>query len=157
MHNGGVAAYRERVLWPGPMYLLLGLLLVGAPVALAVRVGFSWTLAIVLVPFLLTACALWRMRFLELEFGREGAAFGFGGIRRRVPGARILEAVPADYAVARFMGWGYRLGWEPRERAYSILGCRRGVRLRFEDERGRTWKIFLSSRDPEGAIAALGA
>jgi hypothetical protein len=97
------------------------------------------------------------MRHIELEFGPDGAGFGFGRVTRRVPRERILLAEPAAYPVARFMGWGYRLGWQPRERAYSILGCPRGIRLRFLDEEGREWTVFLSSRDPESAVAALTA
>jgi len=100
---------------------------------------------------------VWRLRHVEIEFGREGVGFGFGGIRRRVPRERIVGAEPRDYPVIRYMGWGYRFGWEPRDRAYSVLGCRRGVLLTFDDERGRRWKVFLSSRAPEKAVAALEA
>jgi hypothetical protein len=36
-----------------------------------------------------------------------------------------------------------------------VIGCRRGVRLVFDDEQGRRWKVFLSCRDPAAAVAAL--
>jgi len=158
MHNGGVAAYRERVSWPGWFFAIVFLGVGGGflGIVLGARAGGSpWAIVVSGVPLLVVALVLWRMRFVELEFGPEGAAFGFGGLRRRVPKERILGAEVQDYPVARYMGWGYRFGWEPRERAYSILGYRRGVVLRFEDERGRTWRVFLSSADPESAIAAL--
>lgn len=150
--------YRERVHWPGWFLVALGLALVGGYAALAGSAATPpWALGLGALPFLAAAYATWRLRFVALECAPEGMGFGFGGITRRVPRERILGADVIDYPVARYMGWGYRLGWEPRERAYSVLGCRRGVLLRFEDERGRPWKIFVSSRTPEAAVAALRA
>ena len=64
---------------------------------------------------------------------------------------------PEDYSATRYMGWGYRFGWESRDRACSIIGQRRGVRLVFDDEKGRRWKVFLSCSDPEAAASALSA
>lgn len=150
--------YRERVRWPGWFLGLLGLILVGGYVALG-RSGVAptWGFVLASAPFLALAYAIWRLRFVELECGPKGVGFGFGGITRRVPKERILGAEAMDYPAARYMGWGYRLGWEPRERAYSVLGCPRGLLVRFEDDRGRSWKIFLSSRAPEAALAALRA
>jgi len=144
--------YRERVPWPGWSLLMLGFVLVGGYVALR-----GWALAGAALPLFLAAYAVWRVRFLEIEFGPGGIAFGFGRITRRVPRERVLGVEVMDYHVARYMGWGYRLGWEPRERAYSVLGCRRGVLVRFMDDRARPWKVFLSSRTPEAALAALQA
>lgn len=158
MHNGGVESYREHVRWPGWFVVSLGLVLVGALFALgASRATPTWTLGILTVPFLLGAYGIWRMRFIALEFGPEGVAFGFGRLSRRVPRERVVGAEAMAYPAVRFMGWGYRLGWEPRERAYSVLGCPRGVLVTFDDERGRRWRVFLSSRDPERAVAALGS
>lgn len=152
MHNGGVVPYRERVPWPGWSLLLLGFVLVGGYVAFR-----GWALAIAALPLFLAAYAVWRMRFLAIEFGPDGIAFGFGRLSRRVLRGQILAAEAMDYPAVRYMGWGYRLGWEPRERAYSVLGCRRGILVRFTDDRGRPCKVFLSSRAPEAALAALEA
>ena len=151
-----VETYRERVVWPGWFYLLLiicQLLLAYSAIRMAPEHGLLALLpAAILV---VVGYVFWRMRFVELEFGPEGAAFGFGGLRRRVPLERIESAEPEAYSVARYMGWGYRFGWTPRDRAYSVIGWPRGVRLVFDDERNRRWTIFLVSRDPEAAVAAL--
>jgi hypothetical protein len=53
------------------------------------------------------------------------------------------------------MGWGYRIGWRKGDRAYSVLGHRRGVRLKFGDEAGRDWSVFLSCSDPRTAVESL--
>jgi len=151
-----VDSYRERVRWPGWFMIALGLILVGAYAAISKRPETpAWALAVGAVPLLLVAYAIWRLRFLEIEFSPKGIGFGFGGVRHRVPRDRLLGAEAADYPAVRYMGWGYRLGWEKRERAYSILGCPRGVFVTFDDDRGRRWKVFLSSRAPEKAVAAL--
>ena len=158
-HLGGttMSSHRERVRWPGWFIASLGLGLVGGyGVALSATGATPLWTALLAAPLLVAGYAVYRLRFLEIDLGPEGAGFGFGGIRRRVPRNRILSAEAKDYPIARYMGWGYRLGWEARERAYSVLGCARGVLLTFEDERGRNWKVFLSSREPEKAVAALG-
>lgn len=158
MHNVAMESHRERVRWPGWFLVGLGLALVGGYAALSTRAETpTWAVALGAAPLLLAAYAVWRLRFLEIEFGPEGVGYGFGGIRRRVPRQRVLGAEAADYPAARYMGWGYRLGWEKRERAYSVLGCPRGVFVTFEDDRGQRWKVFLSSRAPEKAVAALKA
>lgn len=152
MHNGGVVPYRERVPWPGWSLILAGFVLAGGYVA-----SRGWEIALVALPLFLAAYVFWRVRFLAIESGPDGIAFGFGGIRRRVPRGNIVAVEAMDYPAVRYMGWGYRLGWEPRERAYSVLGCRRGILVRFTDDRGRPCKVFLSSRTPEAALAALKA
>lgn len=150
--------YRERVTWPGWFYFIVA---VGVSVAVfgllgsLVRDGPSWPLLLIGIPLAAVPVVFWRLRYLQLEFGPEGAAFGFGGIGRRVPQGRLISAEVEEYRPARYMGWGYRMGWEGRDRAYSVLGCRRGIRLLFEDEQGHRWKVFLSSRDPDAAVAAL--
>ncbi len=111
------------------------------PVAVAALLAYSW----------------WRLRWLELRLDAEGAAFGFGGLKRVVPKERLRSARVEDYSVGRYMGWGYRIGWRTRDRAYSLPGCPRGVRLEFDDARGRLWSVYLSSRDPDAAVAALDA
>jgi len=108
--------------------------------------------AVVLV---LVGIVLVFFRSVVLEFGPEGAAFGFSRPKRRVSRDRIVAAEVETYDVARYMGWGYRLGWKPRDRAYSVLGAPRGVRLTFDDEQDRRWSVFVSSREPEAAVAAL--
>jgi hypothetical protein len=155
--GGGTGLHRERVTWPGWFLVSLVLVLVGGYGAALGAFGSTplWTLLLAL-PLLLAGYGVWRLRFLEIEFGREGVGYGFGGIRRRVPRGRVHLAEAKNYPLARYMGWGYRIGWEPRERAYSVLGCRRGVLLTFDDERGRRSKVFLSSREPEKAVEALG-
>jgi len=150
--------FTQKVRWPIWIHLLL---LVG--VGLSVHGGLAGLrdedpVPFAYVPFgvaLVLAAVWWRMRFLYVEFGPEGAAFGFGGPRRRVPRERISTAVVERYRAARYLGWGYRLGWGRGDRAYSVIGYRRGVRLVFEDDRG-TWSIFISCEDPEAAVAALG-
>jgi len=148
--------YHERVRWPGWFMIGLGLILVGGYAAVgASRTGPLWAFALAAIPFLMVGYAVWRLRFIELEFGPAGIGFGFGGIHHRVPRERIVSAEAKPYPAVRYMGWGFRLGWEPRERAYSVLGCPRGVFVTFDDEQGRRWKVFLSSRDPDAAVAAL--
>jgi hypothetical protein len=155
-----MGVYRERVGWPAWVHLVLllpcgvGLAAMGWAAAKGEEPGWAY------VPFLVLASVglvWWRMRYLALEFGPAGAAFGFAGLRRRVPRERIVSATAEEYSVARYMGWGYRFGWERGERAYSLIGYPRGVRLVFDDERGRRWRIFLSCSDPEAAIQALQA
>jgi hypothetical protein len=151
-----MATYHERVRWPGWFLLALGIVLVGSYAALgASGAAPTWAFLLAFGPFLLVSYALWRLRFLEIEIGPLGLGFGFGGVRRRVPRERIVAVEVKAYPVTRYMGWGYRLGWEQRERAYSVLGCARGVLVTFDDERGRRWKVFLSSREPETAAAAM--
>lgn len=152
MHNGGVVPYRERVPWPGWSLLLAGFALAGGYVA-----SRGYEIALAALPLFLAAYVFWRVRFLAIESGPDGIAFGFGGIRRHVPRGNIVAVEAMDYPAARYMGWGYRLGWEPRERAYSVLGCRRGILVRFTDDRGRPCKVFLSSKAPEAVLAALKA
>jgi hypothetical protein len=150
--------YRERAAWP--VWVHLFVLFCAGAALLGVRrtvlrnvfgaealVGLAVAAAIVFV--------WWRMRHLFVEFGPEGAAFGFGGPARRVPASRIVAARPEDYRVVQYMGWGWRIGAGTRDRAYSVIGYRRGVRLEFEDERGRRWSVFLACSDPESACAAL--
>jgi len=153
-----VHSYRERVAWPGWFYLVLAVALsvgiFGTAGALA-RHGPGLGTGVALAGLLVVAGVLWRLRYIVLEFGPAGASFGFGRHGRHVPAARIVSAEAEQYSAARYMGWGYRMGWEPRDRAYSVIGCGRGVRLVFDDERGRRWKIFLACRDPDAAIAAL--
>ncbi|MHC4549536.1 MAG: hypothetical protein ACYTEZ_12250 [Planctomycetota bacterium] len=150
--------YRERVAWPAWFYLVLAAVLAVAVFGTAGviwRHGLEPGALIALGALLVVGLVCYRLRYLALELGPEGAAFGFGGLHRRVPADRIRSAEPEEYAATRYMGWGYRWGWEPRDRAYAVIGYRRGVRLVFDDARGRQWKVFLACRDPAAAIAAL--
>jgi hypothetical protein len=154
---GPMDPYRERVRWPGWFLVALALIPICGFLALVTSDAPGHVIALLTVVILAAGYGIWRLRHIELEFGREGVGFGFGGISRRVPRDRVVSAEAKAYSVARYMGWGYRLGWERRERAYSVLGCPRGVLVTFDDERGRRWKVFLSSREPEKAVAALGS
>jgi len=152
--------YRERVAWPSWFYVVLGVALAvgvfGTAGALA-RHGPRLGAGVALAALLAVAVVFWRLRYVVLEFSPAGASFGFGRLRRHVPADRIVSAEAEPYSVARYMGWGYRMGWQPRDRAYSVIGCGRGVRLVFDDERGRRWKVFLACREPDVAIAALNS
>ena len=153
-----VETYRERVPCPGwfQFVLLVAMGVLAYAAAAMLARGALGGAAVPGAVLTVLAIVLWRMRFIALEFGPEGAAFGFGGLNRRVPRDRIETAAPESYSVARYMGWGYRFGWQARDRAYSMIGYPRGIRLVFLDDRGRRWHVFLSSRDPEAAVTALG-
>jgi len=116
--------------------------------------GADWFAGLALLGL---GCVWWRMRFFEVEFSPEGVAFGFGGLHKRVPADRIVSLQPEDYSAARYMGWGYRFGWKSRDRAYSLVGTRTGVRLVFSDARGRTWSVYLATRAPLEALRAARA
>jgi hypothetical protein len=154
-----MVAHRETVHWPLWSHLAAGaaiLFLVGGSAGLLVRGAGAAAAALAFASAAVIGAVWWRMRHLALEFGPGGAAFGFGGPRRRVPRERVVSADVEAYSWARYMGWGYRIGWKPRDRAYSLPGTGRGVRLVFDDERGRRWSVFLSSASPEAAVQALG-
>lgn len=151
-------AYRERIGWPLWLHLAIFFVLGIAAVA-AVALFDQEPRGVVLLPVLVLvvlAVVWWRVRFVAVDFDAGGAAFGFGGLRRRVPRERIVSAAPEAYSAVRYMGWGYRIGWGPRDRAYSVIGYRRGVRLEFDDERGRRWSVFVACSDPAKAIAEFG-
>jgi PGF-CTERM protein len=150
--------YRERVAWPGWFYLVLAAALavgIFGTAGVLARDGPGFGAGVALAALLVVAYVFWRLRYVVLELGPAGAAFGFGRLSRHVPADRIVSAEAEAYSVTRYMGWGYRMGWEARDRAYSVIGYGRGVRLVFDDERGRRWKVFLSCRDPDAAVAAL--
>jgi hypothetical protein len=87
---------------------------------------------------------------LEWRTDGDGISYGFGRPSNFVPWSRVRSMEPDDYRFSRYRGWGWRIGGV-RDRAYSLLGYKRGVRLVIEDEKGRAWSIFLASRDPEAA------
>ena len=151
----GVRIYREKLTWPAWVHLALG-----AAVGLSTYGGVnllrrSWQGWIAIGLALVLGYIWFRIRYLVLEISPDGIAFGFGKPGRRVPGGRIRSAEPTEYSFARYMGWGYRIGWKPRERAYSLIGYPRGLRVVFADDRDRIWDVYLSSRDPEAAAEAL--
>ncbi|MHC4933624.1 MAG: hypothetical protein ACYTGV_15700 [Planctomycetota bacterium] len=151
---GPMKVYRERVSWPLWFHIVMGGAVLGSLAgALPIKAGL-WRLVPLAVGVTL-AVVWWGMRYLHLELGPEGAAFGFGGPRRTVARDRISSAEPEDYSVARYMGWGYRIGWTKGDRAYSVLGHRRGVRLKYTDEGGKEWSVFVSCCDPGAAVEAL--
>ena len=151
--------YRERLTWPlwlhGAVVLVWGAAFVGL-VLLLLRHGPRIDQAVAAAILLVVAYVWWRVRHLDVVAGAEALEFGFGGGRRRVPADRIVSAEPEEYSAVRYMGWGYRLGWDKGERACSVLGYPRGVRVCFDDERGRRWNVFLSCRSPESVVQALG-
>ncbi len=153
------AVHREELVWPGWTQFAMILPLIGGVG------GLIWaysqdrlTTGIVIAAGVLVLVGLVFLRFrsIVIEFGPDGAAFGFNKPSRRVPCDRIVAAEVETYDVARYMGWGFRFGWEARDRAYSIMGHPRGIRLIFDDEKGRRWKVFVSIDDPETAMKALG-
>ncbi|MHC4957462.1 MAG: hypothetical protein ACYTGN_03735 [Planctomycetota bacterium] len=149
-------SYSEQVRWPAWCHLLLWLgiviCMVGGAVPLAD--GSFVGLPALLVGVVLAAVWL-GMRVLVVEAGPEGLAYGFLRPRRRIEREQIVEAAAADYAFSRYMGWGYRIGWQRGERAYALIGYRRGLRVRYTTEKGERI-VFLSCSDPERAVLALG-
>ena len=132
------------------------MLLVGVVLSVVGGVADPWPFGVVPFGVALTLLIVWwRVRYLHVEFGPDGAAFGFTGPRRRVLREQIQSARVEDYSAVRYMGWGYRIGWKTGDRAYSVIGQRRGVRLEFTDERG-SWSVFVACSDPDEAIRALG-
>ena len=93
-------------------------------------------------------------RFPEAD-ARLGQAAGADSAATlpNLPWERMRAAETEKYPLRRYLGWGWRIGGR-RDRAYSLIGPTHGVRIRFDDERGRDWSVFLSSRDPEAAVRA---
>jgi len=151
--------YTETVRWPLWFHLLLGgaAILVGVS---AVRAVVQQGLAVAtLIPAPLAVVLLyiwWRFRYLGIEAGPDGLRFGFGRPRKPVPADRIESVEIETYRFTRYMGWGWRVGWQPRDRAWSVLGHPRGVRVRYRDAQGLLWSVFLSSARPEELRAAVG-
>jgi len=150
--------YTETVRWPAWFNAILGavviLMGVGA-VRTLLREGGTLAALFPLPLAALFGYVWWHFRCLVLEVGPGEVRFGFGRAGRRVPAERIEAMEPEAYSFLRYMGWGWRLGWTPRDRAWSVLGHRRGVRLRYRDAKGALWSVFVSSGDPERACAAL--
>jgi len=140
------SSYREFCYWPRWFYVLLILPMLVVPVLafFATSESERWA-ALIPVP-IFVAVLVWFGR-LELRADAGGVFYGFRNASNFVPWSRVNSMEPEDYRFSRYWGWGWRIGGV-RDRAYSLLGYKRGVRLRFEDEKGREWSIFLSSRDP---------
>lgn len=150
-------SYRETVSWPLWCHVLFGAAALFCLVSGAIVVADGrWSG----VPGVAAGAAMVlagvMMRNVTVEAGPEGIAFGFVRPRRRVSREQLIEAQEEVYSPTRYMGWGYRFGWKPRERAYSVIGCRRGVRVRFRDARGE-WTVFVSCRNPGRILQALGS
>lgn len=155
-----MSPHAERIYWPVWCHLLIALpCILGLMGVVALLTGareaslVDWITCLL---FLGIGWVWWRMRYFEVQYGPEGVAFGFGGLRRKVPADRIVTLKLEEYAPLRYMGWGYRIGWRARDRAYSLIGTRTGIRLEFTDARDRTWSLFLATRDPEEALRAAG-
>ena len=139
--------YRELCYWPRWFYVLMAAIMIGLPVALFVVMEDHerWP-ALAPIPVVL-AVLCWFSR-LEIRADADGIAYGFLRASNFVPWARVKSLEPEDYRFTHYWGWGWRVGGI-RDRGYTVLGYKRGVRLRFEDDRGREWSVFLSSGDPE--------
>jgi len=80
----------------------------------------------------------------------DGVSYGLFKASNFVPWSRVDSLEPEIYRFSRYRGWvGVGAIGGARDRAYSLLGYKRGVRLRFQHENGRAWSVFLASRDPE--------
>ena len=138
--------------WPA-WFRALFLVLAAVPLPLFVLLE-GWTMA--WVGALVTASLLfvwWRLARVDVRVDPEGVQYGFTGLRRRIPWSRVRSVTAETYRALRYGGWGYRMaGW--RDRAYSVLGVPRGLRVEFEDERGRDASVFLSCPDPDALVAA---
>ncbi len=143
--------------WPAWVHIL-----VFCPVGLAIYAGIEafrqrgWDWG--LLPFAVVSSigvVWWRFRYLFVTVDPTELTVGFGPLRRVIARARIQSVTIEEYPVSRYMGWGYRIGWKKGDRAYSIPGPGRGVRIEYDDENGDPWSIFVSSFEPEALAAAL--
>ncbi len=151
----GTMIHCERLTWPVWVHLALGTV-VGLSLYGGIGlIAASWQSWIPLGTAGLLGFIWWRIRFLVVETGPDGIAFGFGRPGRRVTRDKIKSAEAVDYSFGRYMGWGFCIGWKPRERAYSIMGYPRGLQVSFLDEQDREWNVFLSCTDPEAGVRAL--
>ncbi len=160
-----MSEHRERVRWPGWLLLAVGLMalmlvgssigllrVTGAPASGPVRLFHLFAILLLVV----MAGLCWYFRYLEVAFGPEGIAYGFGRARQQIPFDRILSAEGCAYNWVRYMGWGWRIGPKRGERAYSVLGCARGVYIVYRRADASEASVFLSCTDPEAALRALG-
>ena len=151
--------YEEAVLAPRWMsWLSVGVAMFGgllAPAILrdqALTPGERLTTALTVVG----ACALVGLAGLvfsrlTVRAGADGIRAGFGPFATTLAPDSI-EGVRAErYRWLRFGGWGLRLSWNLRDRAYSVPFVREGVTIRLQG--GRT--VFVSSRQPERLAAAI--
>ncbi|MEM8884417.1 MAG: hypothetical protein AAGD14_10125 [Planctomycetota bacterium] len=139
--------------WP-LWFRVLFLGVAGAPTLLILLLGEPRDLWIGLIATFLLLLVWRKLARVDVQVDEEGLQFGFGGLHNRVPWSRVRRFEAEDYRALRYGGWGYRMaGW--RDRAYSVLGERRGVRVEFEDEKGKVSKIFLSCPDPDRLVDAV--
>ncbi len=90
---------------------------------------------------------------LQVHAGPEGVRAGFGPFASTIAPASIAAAHAERYRWLRFGGWGLRLSWNLRDRAYSVPFVPEGVTIELLG--GRT--VFVSSRQPERLAAAIDA
>jgi len=142
--------YREQVVWPVWSRLVYLALMAAAPLLVMLSGEIeAWPIALGIVVVL--AFVGYRLATVDIRIDGEGVAYGFRGLRNRVPWSRIHAVSAEPYRFTRYLGWGYRIGGR-RDRGYALLGYPRGLRVEFCDERGRDWSVFLSSADPEAAV-----
>ena len=88
---------------------------------------------------------------LRVHADPEGVRAAFGPFASTfVPGS-IAGARPERYRWSRFGGWGIRLAWNLRDRAFSVPFVPEGVTIQLRE--GRT--VFVSSRQPDRLAAAI--
>jgi hypothetical protein len=154
--------YRERVPMPGWVVPALGLL-GGLWVARRVR-GLRghkprWRKALSLMNAVSTAFmllgAVRRFGYIAIEVEEQNIRLGLGPMEKRIPAQNVRDVRVAIYNPLRFLGWGYRLGFDGR-RAFSQIGVPRGVEIT-ADEDGRQRRYFVSSNEPEALASAVAA
>ncbi|HET6202654.1 MAG TPA: hypothetical protein VFI25_07610 [Planctomycetota bacterium] len=104
-------------------------------------------------------CAWWLFRNIIVEFGPNGALLGVGLLGRRLPLKRFpLEQIEdAWQAQHRGLGlpggfWGFVRG----PHAFRVIKTRSGIDMRVRTRPGRTGTFFLSCREPQRALQAMG-
>jgi hypothetical protein len=90
---------------------------------------------------------------LRVHAGPEGVRAAFGPFAKTIEPSSIAGVRAEHYRWLRFGGWGVRLSWNLRDRAYSVPFVPEGVTILLQG--GRT--VFFSSRQPERLAAAIAA
>jgi hypothetical protein len=88
---------------------------------------------------------------LSVRASTDGVRAGFGPFATTLAPDSIEGVRAEPYRWLRFGGWGLRLSWNLRDRAFSVPFVREGVTIRLQG--GRT--VFVSSRQPERLAAAI--
>ena len=121
--------YREVLYWPRWFYVLLVLIFLGIPVA-AMFYESEGSPYWALLPMGVGFVVLWLYGRMEFRVDADGVHYGFRTASNFVPWARIDSVQPERYVFLRYGGWGWRIGGR-RNRAYSLIGYPRGIRVKF--------------------------